>query len=125
MRPANPADSIYERASISLDGAAEAVTVWLLQGAAASKMADIIGLSCRFPESNGPSEFWSNLMNGKDMVTADDRRWPVGFQGLPPRTGKLPGFDKFDAAFFSVHGKQAQVSFLLMSNEHTWPYICC
>lgn len=74
-------------------------------------MADIIGLSCRFPESNGPSEFWSNLMNGKDMVTADDRRWPVGFQGLPPRTGKLPGFDKFDAAFFSVHGKQAQVSY--------------
>lgn len=48
-------------------------------------------------------------MSGKDMVTADDRRWPVGFQGLPPRTGKLPGFDKFDAAFFSVHGKQAQV----------------
>ena len=88
-------------------------------------MADIIGLSCRFPESNGPSEFWSNLMNGKDMVTADDRRWPVGFQGLPPRTGKLPGFDKFDAAFFSVHGKQAQVSFLLMSDEHTLPYICC
>ena len=73
-------------------------------------MADIIGLSCRFPESNGPSEFWSNLMHGKDMVTADDRRWPVGFQGLPPRTGKLPGFDKFDAAFFSVHGKQAQAS---------------
>ena len=42
------------------------------------------------------------------QVTADDRRWPVGFQGLPPRTGKLPGFDKFDASFFSVHGKQAQ-----------------
>ena len=72
-------------------------------------MADIIGLSCRFPESNGPAEFWSNLMDGTDMVTCDDRRWPVGFQGLPPRSGKLPGFDKFDASFFSVHGKQAQV----------------
>ncbi|CAK0786732.1 hypothetical protein CVIRNUC_009946 [Coccomyxa viridis] len=71
-------------------------------------MADIIGLSCRFPESNSPAEFWNNLMTGKDMLTADDRRWPVGFQGLPPRTGKSPGFDKFDAAFFSVHGKQAQ-----------------
>ena len=75
-------------------------------------MADIIGLSCRFPESNSPAEFWSNLMTGKDMLTADDRRWPVGFQGLPPRTGKSPGFDKFDAAFFSVHGKQAQVCFI-------------
>jgi hypothetical protein len=72
-------------------------------------MADIIGLSCRFPESNGPAEFWSNLMDGTDMLTCDDRRWPVGFQGLPPRSGKAPGFDKFDAAFFSVHGKQAQV----------------
>lgn len=72
-------------------------------------MADIIGLSCRFPESNGPGEFWSNLMDGTDMLTCDDRRWPVGFQGLPPRSGKAPGFDKFDAAFFSVHGKQAQV----------------
>jgi fatty acid synthase len=77
--------------------------------AAAGEMADIIGLSCRFPESNGPEEFWNNLMDGTDMVTCDDRRWPVGFQGLPPRSGKLPGFDKFDAAFFSVHGKQAQV----------------
>ena len=83
-----------------------------LQGAAAGSMADIIGLSCRFPESNSPAEFWNNLMTGKDMLTADDRRWPVGFQGLPPRTGKSPGFDKFDAAFFSVHGKQAQVCFI-------------
>jgi fatty acid synthase len=33
----------------------------------------------------------------------------VGLHGLPPRTGKLPGFDRFDATFFSVHGKQAQV----------------
>ncbi|EIE23140.1 hypothetical protein COCSUDRAFT_47508 [Coccomyxa subellipsoidea C-169] len=78
------------------------------RGVAAGTMADIIGLSCRFPESNGPAEFWSNLMDGTDMLTCDDRRWPVGFQGLPPRSGKAPGFDKFDAAFFSVHGKQAQ-----------------
>ena len=80
-------------------------------------MADIIGLSCRFPESNGPAEFWANLMDGTDMVTCDDRRWPVGFQGLPPRSGKLPGFDKFDASFFSVHGKQAQVNSLLQSHS--------
>ena len=33
----------------------------------------------------------------------------MGYAGLPPRTGKLPGFDKFDASFFSVHGKQANV----------------
>ncbi|EIE22203.1 ketoacyl-synt-domain-containing protein [Coccomyxa subellipsoidea C-169] len=71
-------------------------------------MTEIIGLSCRFPESNGPAEFWTNLIDGTDMLTTDDRRWPIAFQGLPPRSGKAPGFDKFDAAFFSVHGKQAQ-----------------
>ncbi len=85
----------------------------------AATMAEIIGLSCRFPESNGPAEFWSNLMDGTDMVTCDDRRWPVGFQGLPPRSGKLPGFDKFDASFFSVHGKQAQVGQLASHNSRS------
>ena len=43
------------------------------------------------------------------QVTESDQRWPVGFVGLPPRNGKLPGFDKFDAGFFSIHGKQANV----------------
>ena len=33
-------------------------------------MADIIGLSCRFPESAGPAEFWANLVSGKDMVSS-------------------------------------------------------
>ena len=71
--------------------------------------ADILGLSCRFPESGNASEFWSNLVAGRDMVTSDDRRWPVGLHGTPPRSGKVPDYEKFDAPFFSVHGKQAQV----------------
>ena len=71
--------------------------------------ADILGLSCRFPESGNASEFWSNLVAGRDMVTSDDRRWPVGLHGTPPRSGKVPDYEKFDASFFAVHGKQAQV----------------
>ena len=43
------------------------------------------------------------------MVTMDGRRWPAGLHNTPPRFGKLIEFDRFDASFFSVHGKQAQV----------------
>ena len=64
----------------------------------------------RFPESESSSHFWSNLLVGKNMCTKDDRRWPVGLHGTPERFGKLVEYNRFDASFFSVHGKQAQVS---------------
>ena len=38
----------------------------------------ISGISGRFPESDSMDELESNLMNHVDMVTCDDRRWPVG-----------------------------------------------
>ena len=38
----------------------------------------ISGLSLRLPESDNVEEFWKNLVNGVDMVTEDDRRWPPG-----------------------------------------------
>ena len=43
------------------------------------------------------------------MITENDRRWPVGLHGTPARFGKLVEYHLFDAPFFSVHGKQAQV----------------
>ncbi|MCG6968909.1 MAG: acyltransferase domain-containing protein, partial [Gammaproteobacteria bacterium] len=67
----------------------------------------VSGYSCRLPESDSASEFWDNLVAHKDMVTADDRRWPVDFLDIPPRFGKLKTLDKFDAQFFEVHAKQA------------------
>ena len=48
-------------------------------------------------------------MSGTDMVTENERRWPVGLHGTPGRFGKLVEYHLFDAPFFSVHGKQAQV----------------
>ena len=47
---------------------------------------------------------------GVDMQTQDDRRWPVGQLKTPPRSGKLPDYNKFDASFFTVHAQQANVS---------------
>ncbi|XP_066519867.1 fatty acid synthase [Hoplias malabaricus] len=72
-------------------------------------MEDIViaGISGRLPESNNLEEFWQNLFNGIDMVTEDDRRWKPGLYGLPHRNGKLKEIDRFDAAFFGVHPKQA------------------
>uniref|UniRef100_A0A8C2CHT2 Fatty acid synthase n=1 Tax=Cyprinus carpio TaxID=7962 RepID=A0A8C2CHT2_CYPCA len=72
-------------------------------------MEDIViaGISGRLPESNNLEEFWQNLFNGVDMVTEDDRRWKPGLYGLPRRNGKLKEIDRFDAAFFGVHPKQA------------------
>ncbi|CAF3688455.1 unnamed protein product [Adineta steineri] len=86
----------------------------------------ITGVSGRFPEANSIDEFAHNLFNGIDMVTADDRRWPEGQYGLPTRNGKLKEVDRFDAAFFNVHPKQAhnmdpQLRLLL---EVTYESIC-
>jgi len=67
------------------------------------------GNACRFPESESPTGFWENLVSGTDMVTENDRRWPVGLHGTPGRFGKLIEYHLFDAPFFSVHGKQASV----------------
>ena len=38
----------------------------------------ISGLSGKFPESDNMAEFRDNLFSGTDMVTEDDRRWPLG-----------------------------------------------
>ena len=38
----------------------------------------ISGISCRLPESDNMTEFRDHLMNGDDMVTEDNWRWPPG-----------------------------------------------
>lgn len=73
--------------------------------------ADIVisGFSGRLPECDTIAEFTQKLFDGVDLVTADDRRWPVGTYGLPARNGKLKDLASFDATFFGVHAKQADV----------------
>lgn len=72
-------------------------------------MAEVVGLSCRFPESASAGKFWDNLVSGRNLVTASDTRWPIGIHGVPKNKGVAPGYQFFDAPFFAVHGKQAQV----------------
>ena len=76
-----------------------------------------LSVACRFPESGNSSQFWANMVNGKDMVTKDNRRWPAGLHDTPARFGKLLDISSFDATFFSVHGKQAQVGFARLTTK--------
>jgi len=69
----------------------------------------ITGISGRLPESNNMEEFKSNLLNGVDMITDDGRRWTPGLYGLPERAGKVKDLDKFDAEFFGVDTKEANL----------------
>ncbi|OXU25389.1 hypothetical protein TSAR_001850 [Trichomalopsis sarcophagae] len=67
----------------------------------------ISGIAGRFPESNNVNELHENLMNKKDLVTSDDRRWKMDHPEIPQRVGKINNIEKFDALFFGVHFKQA------------------
>ncbi|WKY15735.1 hypothetical protein Q1695_000877 [Nippostrongylus brasiliensis] len=67
----------------------------------------ISGVSGRFPRCENVNEFGDLLLQGEDLITEDDLRWPPGFYDLPKRHGKLKDLKKFDAQFFSVTPKQA------------------
>ncbi|RZC35992.1 fatty acid synthase [Asbolus verrucosus] len=69
----------------------------------------ISGISGRLPESDNIEEFKQQLFDGVDLVTDDERRWPSGLYTLPTRTGKIKDLSRFDATFFGVHAKQADV----------------
>ncbi|CAI6352158.1 unnamed protein product [Macrosiphum euphorbiae] len=67
----------------------------------------ISGFSGSFPNSDGLPDFADNLFNKVDLISDDNRRWTIDHPEIPQRTGKLNQVNKFDAAFFGVHYKQA------------------
>lgn len=69
----------------------------------------ISGFSARFPQAESLAVFGEKLYRGVDFITNDETRWPRGILGLPDRMGKIQDLSKFDAQFFGVHPKQAQV----------------
>ena len=38
----------------------------------------ISGISGRFPSCANIDEFWEKLLSGVELISSDDRRWPVG-----------------------------------------------
>ena len=79
----------------------------------------IIGMAGRFPGAESVEELWANLIAGKESVSffndaelAEAGLNPAalkrGGQYIPAR-GVLKDADCFDAAFFGVHPKEAEV----------------
>ena len=80
----------------------------------------IIGMSCRFPgSSNSVREFWDNIKAGKFCIAEISKdRWDVDEFYHPDdrvkgksRTkwsGLINDFDKFDAQFFGINGREAE-----------------
>ncbi len=80
----------------------------------------IIGLFGRFPMADSPDEFWQNLVAGRDcIVEVPKERWDYQryFDPKPSRPGKtynrwggfLKDVDKFDAEFFRILPREAEV----------------
>ena len=79
----------------------------------------IIGLHGRFPGAESVEELWANLVSGKETISffSDDELTAAGFnpaqlrkvgQYVPAR-GVLKNAEYFDAAFFGIHPKEAEV----------------
>lgn len=81
----------------------------------------IIGISCRMPGATNVNEFWSNIANGVSSIEeVPSERWSVeDFYDPDPSQlhktnskwgGYLKGIDRFDAFFFNMSGKEAELA---------------
>lgn len=80
----------------------------------------IIGMSGRFPQSENLEQYWENLKSAKDCVSEIPETrwdWKEHFKAGSPQKGKsygkwggfLDDVDKFDASFFNITPKEAEV----------------
>ncbi|KAH7644723.1 fatty acid synthase-like protein 3 [Dermatophagoides farinae] len=61
----------------------------------------ISGIGGRFPESDNLDELANNLIDNIDMVTRDERRWPIGlYNDQTSRSGKIKNLEYFDNSYF-------------------------
>ncbi len=98
-----------------------AISAWDLgqdRDAAAAEPIAIIGLACRLPGAGSAAEFWQNLVDGVESVersTLEEQEQA----GVPEETLRDPNFvpvtavlddvEYFDAAFFGMSVREAQV----------------
>lgn len=69
----------------------------------------VSGISGRFPKAKNVGEFAKNLYNEVDMTDIDESRWKHFNPEVPERTGKIHNLEKFDASFFSILDKHANM----------------
>jgi acyl transferase domain-containing protein/NAD(P)-dependent dehydrogenase (short-subunit alcohol dehydrogenase family)/acyl carrier protein len=80
----------------------------------------VVGMACRFPQSNSPETFWANLANGRDLVTeVPPDRWDTAEFFNPDKNASNKSYSKwgafinniyyFDAEFFGIRDENALV----------------
>jgi len=78
----------------------------------------IVGMACRFPGARDLDAFWKNLCEGRESITFFSRE-ELAEAGVPAHVLDAPGFvpatpylddvDQFDAGFFGVTGREANL----------------
>ncbi|BDA68880.1 beta-ketoacyl synthase [Calothrix sp. PCC 7716] len=79
----------------------------------------IIGIGCRFPNSENPESFWRLLRNGVDAITeVPKQRWDIDAfydpqPGIPGKMstrwgGFLEQVDEFDPSFFGISPREVE-----------------
>lgn len=79
----------------------------------------VIGLACRFPGAQNSDQFWSNLRDGVESISrfTDEELLASGIAPSVLRLpnyvkagGVLPGIDLFDAGFFGMSRREAEMT---------------
>lgn len=77
----------------------------------------IVGMAGRFPKARNIAELWDNVKNRRECISFfNDEEFEAAGIEFPKRNGKvvkargmLEDADKFDAAFFGINAKEAEV----------------
>ena len=79
----------------------------------------VIGLACRFPGAQNSDQFWANLRDGVESISrfTDEELLASGISPSVLRLpnyvkagGVLPGIDLFDAGFFGMSRREAEMT---------------
>ncbi|AJQ95776.1 SDR family NAD(P)-dependent oxidoreductase [Gynuella sunshinyii] len=90
----------------------EAATAMTSTSASRDDIA-VIGLSCRFPGADSPEQFWQNICDGRDLVSAvPEARFASGHK--QHYAGLVEELEHFDPEFFKITGREA----ILMDPQH-------
>ncbi len=89
----------------------------------------VVGMSGRFPGAAGVEEFWRNIQNGVESIThlavdeleVSNPAAAVVQPGYVSARGILPDVDLFDAAFFGMAPKEAEIT----DPQHRLFLECC
>jgi phthiocerol/phenolphthiocerol synthesis type-I polyketide synthase E len=69
----------------------------------------IIGLACRFPGAVDADAFWRLLRDGQESIARFTETPPVDAPGYVAAAGVVPGIDHFDADYFGLTPRAAQI----------------